>query len=85
MAAGILADPDPETHYVVAADVLYCGQSDLALHMIKTSIEGHYCAHEGLQNDSAWAKLLGTPEWPDLLSAAKKCQDDFMAQRERPQ
>ena len=85
MAAGVLADPDPETHYVVAADVLYCGQSDLALHMIKTSIEGHYCAHEGLQNDSAWAKLLGTPEWPDLLSAAKKCQDDFMAQRERPQ
>ena len=85
MAAGVLADPDPETHYVVAADVLYCGQSDLALHMIKTSIEGHYCAYEGMQNDSAWAKLRGTPEWPDLLSAAKKCQDDFMAQRERPQ
>jgi hypothetical protein len=34
-----------------------------------------------LWNDSAWAKLCGTPEIAELLSAAKKCQDDFMAQR----
>jgi hypothetical protein len=82
-AAGILADPDPETHYVVAADVLFCGQKDLALHMIKTSIDGHYCAYTGLQNDSIWAKLRGTPEWAEFLAEAKKCQDDFIAERDK--
>jgi len=81
VGAGILADPDPETHYVVAPDILFCGQKDLALRMVKSSIAGHYCPYTGLQNDSAWAKVRGTPEFAELLTAAKKCQEDFLAQR----
>jgi len=81
VGAAILADPDPETHYVVAPDIFFCGQKDLALQMVKSSIAGHYCAYTGLQNDSVWAKLRGTPEFAELLSAAKKCQEDFLAQR----
>ena len=80
-SAAILADPDHETHYVVAHDVLFCGQKDLTLRMIKSSIEGHYCAYEGLRNDSAWEKLRDTPEFLELLSEAKKCQEDFLAHR----
>jgi hypothetical protein len=34
-----------------------------------------------LQNDSAWMKLRGTPEFTGLLSAAKQCRDDFLSQR----
>jgi len=82
--ADVLADPDPEVHYVVASDVLFCGQRELALRMIKSSIEGHFCPYEGMQNDSIWAKLRGAPEWTGLLSSAKKCQDDFMTQRSLP-
>ena len=81
VGAGILADPDPETHYVVAPDILFCGQKDLALRMVKSSIAGHYCPYTGLQNDSVWAKLRGTPEFAELLSTAKKCREDFLAQR----
>jgi serine/threonine protein kinase len=80
--ASILADPDPEPHYVVAADFLFCGHKDEAVRLIKSAIDGHFCAYTGLQNDSAWAKLRGTPEFADLLSAAKKCREDFMAQRD---
>ena len=80
-AAEVLADPDPEVHYVVASDTLFCGQQELALRMIKSSIEGHYCPYEGLQNDSVWAKLRGTPDFADLLAGAKKCREDFLAQR----
>ncbi len=83
-AAAILADPDPETHYVVAYDLLFCGQRELALRMIRTSIAGHYCAYEGLRNDSAWEKLRDTPEFQDLLPAAKKCQKEFLTQRSQP-
>ncbi|MGA2100179.1 MAG: protein kinase [Candidatus Sulfotelmatobacter sp.] len=83
-ASEVLADPDPEVHYVVASDVLFCGQKELALRMIKSSIEGHYCPYEGLRNDSIWTNLRAAPEWAELLSAAKKCQNDFLAQRTQP-
>src|SRR6202790_3236424 len=83
-AATILAVPDPEPHYVVAADVLFCGQKDLAVQLLKSSIAGHFCAYVGLQNDSAWAKLRGTPEFRELLSAAKQCRDNFLAERSQP-
>jgi hypothetical protein len=81
-AAQMLADPDPEPRYVVASDVLFCGQRDLALNMLKSSVvTGHFCAYEGLRNDSIWASLRGTPEFTQVLSAAKQCQSDFLAQR----
>jgi hypothetical protein len=80
-----LADPDPEVRYVVAEDVLFCAQKDLALRMLKSSVDGHSCAYTGLPNDSMWAKLGGTQEFAELLSAAKKCRDDFMAKRTQGQ
>jgi eukaryotic-like serine/threonine-protein kinase len=76
-----LADRDPEPRYVTAFEVLFCGQKDIAVQMIKSAIAGHYCAYPGLQNDSAWAKLRGTPEFAELLSAAKQCQSNFLAER----
>ena len=83
LSAQILADPDPEVHYSVAADFLFCGQRDTVMQMLRSAVAGRYCAYSGLQNDSYWAKLRGTPEWAELLAAAKKCQDDFMAQRDK--
>jgi hypothetical protein len=76
-----MADRDPEPRYVVAADLLFCGHKDAAVRLIESSIADHYCAYTGLQNDSLWTKLRGTPEFAQLLSAAKQCRDEFMSQR----
>jgi serine/threonine protein kinase/tetratricopeptide (TPR) repeat protein len=76
-----LADPDPEPRYIVAADLLFCGQRDAAVQLVKSAIAGHYCAYTGLQNDSVWAKLRGTPEFTQLVSAARQCRDDFLSER----
>jgi eukaryotic-like serine/threonine-protein kinase len=84
-AAEIMADPDPEVSYTVAPDLLFCGQNALAMNMLKSSVAHHFCAYSGLQNDSSWAKLRGTPEFAELVSAAKKCRDDFMAERDKAQ
>jgi hypothetical protein len=81
LVATRLADPDPEPRYVVAGDLLFCGQKDAAVQLIKSAIAGQFCAYTGLQNDSAWAKLRGTAEFAELLTAAKKCRDDFLSQR----
>jgi serine/threonine protein kinase/TolB-like protein len=83
-AATMLAASDPEPHYVVAGDVLFCGQKDLAVQLLKSSMAGHFCAYRGLQNDSVWLKLRGTPEFAGLLSAAKQCRDNFLAERSQP-
>jgi hypothetical protein len=77
-----LADPDPEVRYEVAPDLLLCGQRELALRLLKSSIvAGHFCAYSGLQHDSVFASLRGTPEFPQLVATAKQCQSDFYSQR----
>jgi eukaryotic-like serine/threonine-protein kinase len=77
----LLADRDPEPRYIVAADILYCGQKTLAMQLLKSAIAGHYCAYTGLQNDSVWAKLRGTSEFAELLSGARQCRDSFLSER----
>jgi serine/threonine protein kinase/TolB-like protein/tetratricopeptide (TPR) repeat protein len=77
--ANRLADPDPEPRYIVAADLLFCGQKDGALQLLKSSIGGNFCAYEGLRNDSVFAPLRNTPDYPQLLAAAKQCQSDFLS------
>jgi hypothetical protein len=84
-AAQVMANPDSEPEYVRAADILFCGQKELALKMVKNSIDRHFCPYAGLQNDSAWAKVRGTPEFAELVSAAKQCRDEFMAKRTQGQ
>ncbi len=76
-----LADPDPESRYFVAASMAMCGQRDVALRLLKSAIEGHYCAYAALQADPALVKLRQTPEFPQLLSAAKECQQTFQTGR----
>jgi eukaryotic-like serine/threonine-protein kinase len=81
--AYLAADPDPEVSYVVATDFVSCGQKDVAMKLLKNAVGGHYCPYAGLQNDSFWAKLRGMPEFAELLSTAKKCRDDFVAERDK--
>ncbi|HTC47853.1 MAG TPA: protein kinase [Candidatus Aquilonibacter sp.] len=82
MTAKLLADPDHEPSYVVASDILSCGQKDAAMKLLKRSVDGGFCAYAGLQNDSLWTPLRGTAEWNDLLAEAKGCRDRFMADRD---
>jgi eukaryotic-like serine/threonine-protein kinase len=84
MAPEYLANPDPENRYTVAVIFAYCGQNDFAMRLFKSAVEGHYCAYTALQNDPLLSKLRGTPEFSEILAAAKKCQSDFLAQRSQP-
>jgi eukaryotic-like serine/threonine-protein kinase len=81
----MLADPDHEPSYVVAADILFCGQKEIAMKMLKRAVDGGFCAYAGLQSDSLWAPLRGTAEFKDLVAEAKGCRDRFMAERDKGQ
>ena len=73
-----LSNPDPENRYFEAASMAMCGQRDVALRLLKSAIEGHYCAYAALQVDPALVKLRRVPEFAKLLSSAKECQSRFL-------
>jgi hypothetical protein len=85
VAGKYISEPDPEPRYILAADVLYCGFPNEALQMLKGAVDGKFCGYAGLQNDSLWSKLRGNPQFAEITASAKKCRDDFFAQRDKAQ
>jgi len=81
--AAALAGVDAEPRYFVGALLSYCGQNDAAVRLLRSAIRQNYCAYIALQSDPLLAKLRGTPEFSELLSAAKECQSRFLAQRDQ--
>ncbi len=79
--ATAIADVDVEPRYSVGALLSYCGQKDAAVRLLKSAIAQNYCAYTALQADPLLVKLRGSPEYSELLSAAKACQNRFLAQR----
>jgi TolB-like protein len=74
-------NPDPENRYLFATSMAYCGEKEMALRLLKSTIAGRYCAYTALQKDPLLASLRGTPEFAQLLATAKQCQDGFLAER----
>ncbi len=80
--AAALAGVDAEPRYTLGALLSYCGQKDAALRLLRSAIEQNYCAYAGLQTDPLLVKFRRTPEFGELLSAAKECQNRILAQRD---
>ena len=70
-APQIFANPDAENRYTAGPGFAYSGQNDIALRLLKSGVEGKYCAYTALQNDPLLAKLRGTPEFSEILSTAR--------------
>jgi serine/threonine protein kinase len=81
--ATALAGADVEPLYSVGALLSYCGQKDAALRLLKKAIAQNYCAYTALQTDPLLGKLRGTPDFSELLSSAKQCQNRFLAERDQ--
>ncbi|MGH9494917.1 MAG: protein kinase domain-containing protein [Candidatus Sulfotelmatobacter sp.] len=72
-------DPDPENRYLFASDLAFCGENEVALRLLKSSVEGHYCAYQAMQRDNLWSSLRDLPEFKQILAEAKQCRDKFVA------
>ncbi len=77
----MLGNPDPENRYIFTSEMAFCGEKDIALRLLKTALEGHYCAYAAMQKDPLLASLRATPEFTQLLPIAKQCEDNFLAER----
>jgi hypothetical protein len=76
-----LALLDPEPKYHAGAVLSFCGQQESALKLLKRAIEQNYCSYSALRSDPLLAKLRGTPEFNQLLSAGRQCQERFLAEQ----
>jgi hypothetical protein len=47
--------------------------------MLRLAIEQNYCSYSALENDPLLDKLRATPEFRDLLKAARLCQEPLLA------
>jgi eukaryotic-like serine/threonine-protein kinase len=81
--AAALAGVDAEPRYLFGAMLSYCGQKDAALRLLRSAIGQNYCAYAALQSDPWLVKFRGTPEFSEMISAAKECQNRFLTQRDQ--
>ena len=77
---GLQSNPDPENRYLFGSDLAFCGEPDVALQLLKSSVEGKYCAYQAMQQDNLWAPLRDMPEFKQILAEAKQCRDNFASQ-----
>jgi serine/threonine protein kinase len=80
-----LAFHDPEPRYGTGLNYNYCLGNAFTARMLKSAIEGGFCAYENMQLDPLLADFRKSPEYPAILAQAKQCQDRFLAQRDQPQ
>jgi hypothetical protein len=80
----IFAYRDPEPRFGQAVLFNSCMGNAFTARLIKSAIEGGFCAYESLQRDPILAAFRKAPEYSTLLVQAKQCQDRFLAERNRP-
>lgn len=90
VVAGIeQTETDPKTHeepstlYDYATILSFSGQSDAALDMLRHAVQGNYCSYPAMDNDPLFNFIRQRPEFVALRQAAIRCQQDFLAHRER--
>jgi len=81
----IFAHRDPEPKYGRASALNPCLGNDFTARLLKSAIDGGFCAYDFLQLDTAMAEFRKSPEYPAVLAQAKQCRDRFLAERNRPQ
>jgi hypothetical protein len=76
---------DPEPKFSQAELFNACLGNDFTAGLIKSAIDGGFCAYDFLQSAPLMASFRKSAEYPTLLAQAKQCQQRFLAERDHPQ
>jgi hypothetical protein len=79
--AELLAERDPEPKYFFAARAAYCGNTGLALRLLRLSIQGNFLASPAMDRDPLLEKIRNTPEFAAIRALAVEKQKPFAARR----
>jgi hypothetical protein len=81
LAGAVQASDDPETNYISATHLAYCGRTDAAFEMLRRAIKGNYCSYPAIESDPFFTTLRGKPEFGEVRTAALECRNNFLAQQ----
>jgi hypothetical protein len=81
----MFAYKDPEPRYSMALQFNSCLGNAFTARLLKSAIDGGYCAYDYLRLDPLAAEFRKSQEYPALLEQARQCQEKFLAERARPQ
>ena len=77
---------DPEPRYSQALTFNHCLGNDFSIPIMRSAVKDGFCAYEFLQRDSkVYPELTKSPDYPALMSEAKACRDNFLANRDKSQ
>jgi TolB-like protein/Flp pilus assembly protein TadD len=81
MEAALLTDRDPERKYFNGARMAYCGNTGLALRLLRRSVEGNFLAVPAMDRDPLLAKVRNMPEFAQIRALAVEKQKQLAARR----
>jgi hypothetical protein len=79
LAAMVRPSGDPETDYLFATHLAYCGESQAAISMLKGAIRSRYCSYPAMDSEPYFSKLQATAGFAEARAAGQGCQRDFLA------
>src|ERR1700722_5601563 len=77
----MFGEQDAENRFWDARILSFCGQKEMSVRLMKSAIDGPYCAYTTLQKDPMFAAMRKAPEYDQLVAAAKRCRDNFLKER----
>jgi serine/threonine protein kinase/tetratricopeptide (TPR) repeat protein len=78
LAAAVKPSGDPETDYMFATHLAYCGQTQAAVAMLRGAIRGAYCSYPAMDSEPYFDGIRSGLEYVQVRAAAVACQDDFL-------
>lgn len=78
LAAAVKPSGDPETDYLFATHLAYCGQDQAAIAMLNSAIRGKYCSYPAIDADPYFSGLRATAEYASVRASGLACRNDFL-------
>jgi DNA-binding winged helix-turn-helix (wHTH) protein/TolB-like protein len=79
----LMSDNDPFPKYALAAWDSLCSRPEFAFRELRRAIEQDYCAYPQMETDPLLARVRGMPEFGELRSLGKACQQHFLENRKQ--
>lgn len=79
---------DPEPRYSQAMSFNHCLGNDFSIPILRSAVRDGFCSYEFLEKDTKMESFAGirkSPDFPALMTEAKACRDNFLANRDKTQ
>jgi hypothetical protein len=72
LVPGAEIDEDPESTYLFAGHLSYCGQTEEALRFLKGAVKANYCSYPAMDIDPMLANIRRNPKFGEVREAAQR-------------